>query len=98
MTPPYASLGLNSMVWGLEPSRKFTIRSTYLLLTDLQEETPDLHGMEFGSGRARIKFAISFGWLHIIVFLPMKSDDVVISLTRCFVPFVQTILNPVSIS
>ncbi|CAN0873401.1 Putative ribonuclease H protein At1g65750 [Linum grandiflorum] len=29
------------MVWGLEPTRKFTIRSAYFLLTDLQEEQPD---------------------------------------------------------
>ncbi|CAN0898133.1 Putative ribonuclease H protein At1g65750 [Linum grandiflorum] len=38
MTPPSANLGADSMVWGLEPSGKFTIRSAYLLLKDLQEE------------------------------------------------------------
>ncbi|CAN0858153.1 Putative ribonuclease H protein At1g65750 [Linum grandiflorum] len=41
MTPMSVSLGLDSMVWGLELSGKFTIRSAYLLLTDLQEETSD---------------------------------------------------------
>ncbi|CAN0863350.1 Putative ribonuclease H protein At1g65750 [Linum grandiflorum] len=41
MTPPSDSLGPDSMVWGLEPTGKFTIRSAYLLLTDLQEEQPD---------------------------------------------------------
>ncbi|CAN0916842.1 Putative ribonuclease H protein At1g65750 [Linum grandiflorum] len=42
MTPPAANLGSDSLVWGLEPSGKFTIRSAYLLLKDLQEETADL--------------------------------------------------------
>ncbi|CAN0913523.1 Putative ribonuclease H protein At1g65750 [Linum grandiflorum] len=41
MTPPSADLGTDSLVWGFEPSGKFTIRSAYLLLKDLQEEIPD---------------------------------------------------------
>ncbi|CAN0881642.1 Putative ribonuclease H protein At1g65750 [Linum grandiflorum] len=41
MTPPSVHLGPYSLVWGLEPSRRFTIRSAYLLLKGLQEETPD---------------------------------------------------------
>ncbi|CAN0847950.1 Putative ribonuclease H protein At1g65750 [Linum grandiflorum] len=41
MTVPDASLGTDSMVWGLETSGKFTIRSAYLLLKDLKEEVPD---------------------------------------------------------
>ncbi|CAN0857784.1 Putative ribonuclease H protein At1g65750 [Linum grandiflorum] len=43
MTPPVTQLGADSMIWGLEPSGKFTIRSAYLLLKDLHEETTDLH-------------------------------------------------------
>ncbi|CAN0917037.1 Putative ribonuclease H protein At1g65750 [Linum grandiflorum] len=41
MTPPAPNLGSDSMVWGLEPSGKFSIRTAYLLLKDLQEETSD---------------------------------------------------------
>ncbi|CAN0892936.1 Putative ribonuclease H protein At1g65750 [Linum grandiflorum] len=46
MTPPIAQMGANSIVWGLEPSGKFTIRSSYLLLKDLHEETSVLHWKE----------------------------------------------------
>ncbi|CAN0926336.1 Putative ribonuclease H protein At1g65750 [Linum grandiflorum] len=41
MTPPSAHLGPDSLIWGLEPSGKFTIRSAYLLLKDVHEDTPD---------------------------------------------------------
>ncbi|CAN0886785.1 Putative ribonuclease H protein At1g65750 [Linum grandiflorum] len=41
MSPPVASLGPDSMVWGLESSGRFSIQSAYLLLKELQEETPD---------------------------------------------------------
>ncbi|CAN0925668.1 Putative ribonuclease H protein At1g65750 [Linum grandiflorum] len=41
MTPPMANLGTDSLVCGLEHSGKFTIRSAYLLLKNLQEETLD---------------------------------------------------------
>ncbi|CAN0862436.1 Putative ribonuclease H protein At1g65750 [Linum grandiflorum] len=38
MTPPVAPLGIDSMVWGLENSEKFTIRSAYLLIKELEDE------------------------------------------------------------
>ncbi|CAN0891969.1 Putative ribonuclease H protein At1g65750 [Linum grandiflorum] len=41
MTPPDGQLGMDSMAWGLEPSGKFTIKSAYLLLRDLQDEMAD---------------------------------------------------------
>ncbi|CAN0826776.1 Putative ribonuclease H protein At1g65750 [Linum grandiflorum] len=41
MTPPSTGIGQDSIIWGLEPSGRFTIRSAYLILKDLQEETPD---------------------------------------------------------
>ncbi|CAN0903493.1 hypothetical protein LINGRAHAP2_LOCUS22597 [Linum grandiflorum] len=39
MTPHDAHLGSDTVVWGLEPSGKFTIRMAYLLLKELQDET-----------------------------------------------------------
>ncbi|CAN0903682.1 Putative ribonuclease H protein At1g65750 [Linum grandiflorum] len=38
MTQPVAHLGTDSMVWGLETSGKFTIRTAYLLLKELKDE------------------------------------------------------------
>ncbi|CAN0826662.1 Putative ribonuclease H protein At1g65750 [Linum grandiflorum] len=42
MTPPDGQLGMDSVAWGLEPSGKFTIKSAYLLLKDLHDETANL--------------------------------------------------------
>ncbi|CAN0836860.1 Putative ribonuclease H protein At1g65750 [Linum grandiflorum] len=41
MTPPSTDIGQDSIIWGLEPSGRFTIRSAYLLLKELQGETPE---------------------------------------------------------
>ncbi|CAN0899546.1 Putative ribonuclease H protein At1g65750 [Linum grandiflorum] len=41
MTLSSVDFGPDSIVWGLEPSGKFTIRSAYLLLIDLPKEAPD---------------------------------------------------------
>ncbi|CAN0926318.1 Putative ribonuclease H protein At1g65750 [Linum grandiflorum] len=41
MSPPVASLGPDSIIWGLEPSGKFSIKTAYLLLKELQEEASD---------------------------------------------------------
>ncbi|CAN0874990.1 Putative ribonuclease H protein At1g65750 [Linum grandiflorum] len=62
MTPPDSQLGTDSVVWGLEPSGKFTIRSAYLLLKELQDETTDMRwkGVWRWSGPNKIRH---FLWL-----------------------------------
>ncbi|CAN1121709.1 Putative ribonuclease H protein At1g65750 [Linum perenne] len=41
MSPPKESLGKDSMVWGLEPDGKFSIRSAFQMLNDVSSESGD---------------------------------------------------------
>ncbi|CAN0906730.1 Putative ribonuclease H protein At1g65750 [Linum grandiflorum] len=62
MTPPDGQLGIDTVAWGLEPSGKFIIRSAYLLLKELQDQTSDLRwkGVWRWSGPNKIRH---FLWL-----------------------------------
>ncbi|CAN0899341.1 Putative ribonuclease H protein At1g65750 [Linum grandiflorum] len=96
MSPPVSSLGPDSMIWGLEPLIKFSIRSAYLLLKELQEDLPDQRwkGVWHWQGPKKIRHFLC--WPHIIDFLLTKNGVAATSLIRWVVPFALLIRNLVS--